>query len=302
MLFRTGVYLKLKSLQAVLKGAINDLSSSVFSQKNHPDEKASRCTFERIRGSLTVEAALVFPLFLFTLTALLYLFLFLQLQTEVGRALTDTARELAQDSWLAESGQDLTVSLAAAAYAEAYLEQYLEGRGAAEIVKGGRKGISTLGSSWNLESSDLILRASYQVLLPPGLSWFRPVSIMQTKTVRGWTGFGRRLLENEEKSEAVVYVTTYGTVYHESLDCRHLKHSIRQVTIEEVPGLRNTDGARYYPCEHCWEGEGTMIYITENGNRYHATLHCQGLRRGIRTVRMTELEGLLPCSECGESE
>ena len=54
---------------------------------------------------MTVEAALVFPLFLFGLTALLYLLVLLRVETEVGRALTDAGRELAQNASLSKEAE-----------------------------------------------------------------------------------------------------------------------------------------------------------------------------------------------------
>lgn len=247
-----------------------------------------------------MEASLAFPLFIFTITALLYLFFLLQLQTEIGRALTDTARELSQGAYLTENQEEWTVSIGTFVYGTYYVEQYLENQAAAELLKEGVRGISLLGSSWNAEESRLTLRASYQVILPPGLSWFHPIRVVQTKTVRGWTGFGGRGAAEGLLNEDLVYVTEYGVVYHQRLDCRHLKLSIRQTTAEETKNLRNSAGAKYYPCEHCQEGKGSFVYVTEDGNRYHTTLHCQGLTRGIRTMRISETGGLPPCSVCGE--
>ena len=94
-------------------------------------------------------------------------------------------------------------------------------------------------------------------------------------------------------------MTEYAEVYHRKLSCRHLKLSIRQVFYEELAGLRNDDGARYYPCEYCWQKGQLYAYITDDGIRYHSTLHCQGLSRSIRTVRLSETGALRPCSVCG---
>ena len=179
------------------------------------------------------------------------------------------------------------------------VREYLKGRQTAGILKNGTDGISVVGIGAGRGDSLIILQADYQVLLPPGFSWFHPIRISQKKTVRGWTGFGGRRHHESEKGEEAVYVTSYGTVYHRHLDCRHLKLSIRQVSISETEHLRNESGGKYYPCERCWKNGSGAVYITMDGNRCHESLNCSGLIRNIRTVRLSETGGLPPCSVCG---
>ena len=296
MFFRKKEFLKkIRALQAVQKDFSYFQSNSHC--KNHilHDGRMSPCTSVKKQGSLTVEAALVFPFFLFVLTALLYLLLLQQLQTEVGRALTDTGREL---SWKAYASQG-SASLTAQADGKKKVREYLKGRQTEGILKDGAEGITVLGIGTALGDSMITLRADYQVLLPLGLSWFHPIKITQTKTVRGWTGFSSRRRYEGEKGEEVVYVTNYGTVYHRSLDCRHLKLSIRQVSVSDAEHLRNENGGKYYPCERCWKSGSGAVYITMDGNRCHESLNCSSLIRSIRTVRISETGGMPPCSICG---
>ena len=82
MFFRTCAYLKnLKALQAVPGASDASNSHSLYSKQSGHDGRISRCAPVWARASLTAEAALVFPLFLFAVTGLLYLFLLVQLQT-----------------------------------------------------------------------------------------------------------------------------------------------------------------------------------------------------------------------------
>lgn len=286
---------KRKALQAVA----NDCSGSstdILCNNQYPSHKRiSWCTSCILRGSMTVEASLVFPLFLFALTALLYLLVVLRLQTEIGRGLTDAGRELSQNAVL----EGMENSFLAAAEGKRKMKEYLNGRAGVEIIKNGIDGISMAGSRWSGEDSLWTLQASYQVLLPPDIPLFHSIKITQTKTVRGWTGFGKRQVLLEEQGEEVVYITDYGTVYHRSLSCRHLKLAIQQVAFAQLEYLRNGNGGKYTPCERCWKNGSRVIYITAEGSRYHETLNCSGLVRGIRTVRISEAGGLPPCSVCG---
>lgn len=286
----------IKVLQAVANDCSGSSTDSKYQSQISSGKRMSWCTSLKLKGSMTVEAALVFPLFLFGITALLYLFVLLRVQTEIGRALTDAGRELSQDAGLTEEMEN---SALAGVRGGQKVREYLSKRPGVEVIRQGINGISMIGTAWNREDSMLTLRASYQVVLPPGLVWFHPIYITQTKTVRGFTGFGRKQSLSGEQGEEVVYVTEYGTVYHRSLNCRHLKLSIRQASLTEVEGMRNESGGKYTPCERCWKGEGHVIYVTSDGNRYHASLNCSGLVRGIRTVLISETGGMPPCSVCG---
>ena len=301
MFFRTGVCLsEFKALQAVAGSQTAILNEKTDNSLSRPcGEKTSRCASFRKRGSLTVEAALVFPLFLFALTALLSLFFLVQVRVEIGRALTDTGRELAQMAYFSEDAGSLAPSAMAMLYGQREVEAYLEDRVAAEIIKDGADGISFLGTVWNEEDSVLTLRASFQAVLPPWILWFRPVQISVERSVRGFTGFAGRSGIPETEDSEIVYVTDHGTVYHRDLGCRHLKLSVQQTELDKVEELRNGDGAKYYPCERCWKEGSEIVFLTEEGNRYHQTLNCSSLVRGIHAVRLWETGGLPPCSVCG---
>ena len=96
-----------------------------------------------------------------------------------------------------------------------------------------------------------------------------------------------------------VIVTDNASVYHLTEACTYLSLSVRQVPRSEVDGLRNADGAKYYPCERCAKGPGGAgCYITYSGRRYHLDRNCSGLKRSWRWVPMEDC-GLPPCSRCG---
>ena len=95
MFFRTEMCLtKFKALQAVDDGGTVILVNSDKSVSYSERGRTSRCIF-RNKGSMTVEAALVFPIFLLAVTAFLYLLVLAQLKIETGRSLTDAGKDLA---------------------------------------------------------------------------------------------------------------------------------------------------------------------------------------------------------------
>ena len=123
------------------------------------------------------------------------------------------------------------------------------------------------GSTWNDADSMLTLQVSYQVILPPELTWFHPIRITQTKTVRGWTGFGKRQVLLGEQGEEVVYVTDYGTVYHRRLNCRHLRLSIQQSDITQVGSLRMeaVEDIPHASAAGREDAKWSMLQVTETG-------------------------------------
>lgn len=288
-----------KSLQARPDGNAVTQDRSLCSKQEKYCERASRCISVNRRGSMTVEAAFVFPLFLLGVVAFLYLFFLVQLRVQVGRALTDAGKEIARKAYFAAGEDQLADSMRSGIYGKLSVGGYLKGRASTWILKGGSTGVSLSGSEVEQDTSILWLRASYEVQLPPGISWFHPVRVTQMRVVRCWVGFGDRQQLADNKGEELVYITDYGIVYHRDLSCRHLKLSIVQEPLSEIGDLRNEDGAKYYPCERCWKGNGQMAYITESGNRYHESLNCSGLVRGIHAVPISQAGGLPPCSVCG---
>lgn len=127
------------------------------------------------------------------------------------------------------------------------------------------------------------------------------VQIAVRARVKAWTG--RRPGESpaaQAETDTLVYITEHGHVYHRSSSCSHLALSVRSVTSAQADHLRNHSGERYHACEKC-VGSGNrngVVFITEEGNRFHNASDCSGLTRSVRLVRVSEADGLPPCSRC----
>ena len=118
--------------------------------------------------------------------------------------------------------------------------------------------------------------------------------------VKPWTGYDVALRKNRKEEDIIVYMTEHGSVYHKNRSCTHLSLSIQAVASALVSAERNESGECYYPCEYCGNnGFVTVVFITSHGNRYHATAKCRGLKRSVKTLRLSEVGGVNPCKKCG---
>jgi hypothetical protein len=125
--------------------------------------------------------------------------------------------------------------------------------------------------------------------------------------VRAWTGkSGDSAGEGEVSGNGrkLVYVTEHGEVYHTTSRCSYLDLTIRQVPESGVALLRNAGGGKYHPCEKCVGagGKNPYLYVTEQGEKYHNTLECSGLKRSVRLEELSGLEGMTECSRCSQME
>jgi hypothetical protein len=105
----------------------------------------------------------------------------------------------------------------------------------------------------------------------------------------------------EEQDEEMVYVAETGSVYHKDIGCSYLNLSINQVAGTSVAGMTNASGKHYSACETCSRGgqPAGVVYVTSNGTRYHNLETCSGLKRTVRLVKLSKVNGMSACSRCG---
>ena len=257
-------------------------------------------------GGLTIEAALIIPIFLFAIAAVLSFTDILRLQMKIGSAMVQCAKELAvygyaEESILGETVDDVPF-LAETFFSETYVrnrviselgEDYLLGTPA----EGGRA-IHFAGSRI-MENDRIELRSAYYVTPFFALS---PKSGFLTGTravARAFTGYDNLSAVSDGDKEEFVYITPEGTAYHKSRSCHYLDLSIERVFMEDISGIRNKDGAIYYACPLCkGSGNGTTVFVTSYGSRYHKDVLCSGLKRTVEMVPISETGGRHPCSKC----
>ncbi len=118
-----------------------------------------------------------------------------------------------------------------------------------------------------------------------------------------WTGYKLGSGTGEEKGsmeDPIVYVAENGNVYHLSRSCTHLDFKIRPADSKNIDNERNNGGGKYKRCEKCGGGSGT-VFITDEGDRYHASLSCSGLKRTVYEIPLSQVGDKRLCSRCAVS-
>ena len=241
----------------------------------------------RNKAAMTVEAALVLPIFLFAMILMGYLGQMIRCQDEVQGALTRIAREAS-----AEYGAFQSSGVKSQAYYIAKLSSYIPG----SVGK-----VTFFESHFMEEEDEIDLVAVYQMPTPFAIMGLGNFRFRQRVHTRAFTGVDRR--GKEEEPAEVVYITNTGRVYHRTRDCTYLKLSISKVLYGDLKFLRNDSGGKYKPCVRCSKGrilvEKDVVWITSYGDRYHTSASCSGLKRKIKEIRLSEVGSRPPCSKCG---
>lgn len=261
------------------------------------------------RASMTLEAAMVLPLFLFAVLNLFAAVNDITFHVKMQTAMHQTGLSLARHAYAYEKiGQGVGLPesvLGDVIFSQAYVrDKVTDAVGEAEIahmgIHNGADGISFLQSEV-LTGDTVTMIADYRMdalFLPERFTSFRMVNRV---CLRKWTGYDNAAgAELGDGHEQTVYVTEYGEVYHNSRNCYHINVSIRQTDAEHIGGERNENGGSYSACELCG-GHRTsgVFYISADGERYHTTAACRALCRTVMAVPLSEVGSRTPCHNCG---
>ncbi len=283
-----------------------------------------------LRASMTLEAALVLPVFIFFMANVLYIFEMIRLQSNMLSALHETGTRMAEYAYfyryglsdlavlgndgIPGGGGDMSVTPGDAAsiaislimsegYVRSEVSKFLgDGYLSHSCLEGGSGGISYLRSSI-LAGDDMIrLVADYRVkpFIPMGnLEGF---SLQSRFVAHAWVGFdeGGDGGSSGSEDEPIVFITPTGTVYHKTRQCTYLKPSIEVIPAELLGSARNNGGGKYYPCEQCRPSRSGLVVITTEGNRYHSSSSCSSIKRTVLEVPLSSVKDhMKACSKCG---
>lgn len=272
--------------------------------KRNPVKGMSPLSF--FHGSMTVEAAMVLPLFLFFFLNLFSVINIYELHTTLSAALRETGQDLCVYGYAyerlvqEEEDEGLEAFAENVTFSYSYVKHKVESYCGAEYLEQsplsyGKKGLVYANSSL-LQQGDIVdLVISYRVSPLIDVAGFRPKWFYSRFYGRAWTGYD----VEKTKQEEMVFVAEYAEVFHKDPSCTYIHVSVREVTRDGLPALTNDKGRHYQPCEKCHPDKERVFYITPEGDRYHNTVDCRGLKRTVYMAKRDKVEGWLrPCGRC----
>lgn len=224
----------------------------------------------KFKGSITVEASLVVPIFFLAVFVFMYLFESLVMQNDLQDQLSNLA------------------------------ENYAFYGVQAPCIRMRDGSVKQVG--WNVKDGRGYCDSEIQHFIPGMPSCLLQLRLYQRVQVHDYAGRSM-VAEDAVRDGEYVYVAENGSVYHMDIACTYLRLGIQSVGANVVDTLRNQSGGKYKPCESCMgeqeAADYSIVYITPYGARYHRMKDCSGLRRTVRRVLRSAVPGLPPCSKCG---
>lgn len=236
-------------------------------------------------ASLTVEAALVLPVFFFLFFLLWQCFLLLMFQIKVCEQVTETAIQGSPLGYITRESKKEDVSV------------WLEPLFWSSVPE--NKQVRNLWVSCVENKSKVIrVKVTYEFVCEAVFFGAIGLPVEQNFCFYPYRGEGADSVSGEAR-EDVVYVTEHGTVYHESEACVYLNVTLYAVNRTEVVNQRNVNGEKYAECERCKEeAEAAQVYISKGGNRYHRSLHCPAVKRNVKEIKREEIGTMPACHKC----
>lgn len=261
-----------------------------------------------VRASMTVETALVLPLFCFFMIHMGSAIEMIRLHGNLEVALWDVGRQIGvygellhpgsnEENEEEESGDRVGMVALSYSYVKNRIvnqlgEEYLE----QSPLDGGVDGLQFLESNADDDIYEIIV--TYRIGPMTEMLGFQKFRMANRYYGHLWNGYE---IPGTGDSGEYVYVTEDSEVYHINRECTHLRLSVRPVEITAVP-------KEYRPCEKCMGGkkgdfavEDSIYYVCTEGEKYHSRRDCPGLKRTVYCIAKEKAEGYRECSRCGKT-
>lgn len=264
----------------------------------------------KVKGSMTVEAALGFTLFLFFMTLMAAPLSVMDTRRQVQAGLEAEGERIAQYAYaaadFAEIGEpgllsDLSRSGLLSGLSREAVCRTVENR--VKTAEGtGRAVDFSAAKSRILEDGETIdLIVDYAIRLPFPVFFLDEIPQQARCIRRAWTGkdgLGAEGSGRGDEENEIVYMGKDGSRYHRSRTCHYLYNDLRAVSAAEVKDLRSQSGNRYRPCAVCGGLGGTVAYVMPSGESYHFRKDCSSIAAYVRAVPLKSVEHLGACSYC----
>lgn len=283
--------LKKTSLQGVCTCEIDKRIKKCRQKRNHKWERGA-CCFPFEKGSMTLEASIILPILFLAMTACLIFGQMIVVKSAMHHGMVEAAKELAVEMYEKQESGSIINSF------EARLLQskYAKADQRTPLIR--LTGLTFAGSQFPNGQGEIELHMRYR--LAASLPFFgrHSMYIDECTKQKAFTGYEPSAFE---EGKGYAYVTQYGEVYHNNLQCSHIMLKISNAGDIEA----YTEGeTSYRACKKCIKEETQtpkVLYVPKEGDCYHASISCSGLTRNIRKVTIWEVENMRPCSRCAST-
>lgn len=258
----------------------------------------------KIPASMTIEAAMVLPMFLLFFLMLGSGMEMLRFHSKMQMALWEIGRETCVYGTALKQGEmtpnavleQVGEFVLSQTYVKDRIEQYLGKEYLREApVQPEMEGWWFLAGAHFHEDDTVELTATYTAQPQWILSGFQIFMMRNYFFGRSWTGYELKEGENE-----LFYLAENAQVYHRDANCSHIKLQPELVSSSELDEAVNGNGQHYRACSICARGSLLgEIWISPEGDCYHYRRDCPGLKRTIRAVTWDVAKKYRPCSRCG---
>ena len=244
------------------------------------------------KGVVSIEAAISFPLFLFTMLALILITETHTVRGIVYEGAVETAEYMAEYAYLTDSFEEAS----AMDYPMAMLRfrEYVDSDALLDkYVVGGVSGVSFFDSRFPDDEGYIDLYITYYIHInAPFIGAFKH-KVKEHIRQKAYLGADFKDEEEEgDENDRYVYVAENGVVYHDTRNCTYLMPSISSDT------LSSAEASGYDKCKYCSPPTGSVVFVTEEGECYHTSISCSRLKRTVSRRKLKEVN-LPPCSKCG---
>lgn len=272
----------------------------------------------RLKGSITVEAAIVLPVFILLIISMMNFFVVINYQNIMQFNVFSSALSVGRLSYTMDRLEDiknkeeaieniginsnLIYSGINTAYVseKIFTEELKDYTNEAGVVNGVRGvlvtstveektlGINDIKVNYRMEFS--IMGNKKYNLRMANCCYFR-----------SWIGESLKETSKEGESAQKVYITQNGKVYHLKKNCTYINIIVVKVKLSYIDNFRNESGGKYYECEICAKKSSNKkedVFITASGTRYHYDESCRKIDRDVIEVDISNIGERKVCSRC----
>lgn len=294
--------------------------------KRNENLKGNKSTFlstsvnkENLEGSVTIEAALVLPLFVYAILVFFSFFIIINYQTIMQNSVNNAAKAVSRYEYLNERLEKISEKKEISekiTYDKDILEQginnlYIRKKILNDEVKNYTKKINIVRGISGIEINETEINKSNDGI--NDIKVYYRLEVWKLGKSRGRLSLGNRcyfrswigesICETDVSDSKKVFITKNGKVYHLYKDCTHIELSVEKVKYEEVGQLRNLYGGKYYKCEKCIKKQlpyGYFVYITKSGDSYHSYEKCSAIIRDVIEVDISDVGDRDICNRCSK--